>query len=528
MKLGKETTKTWQQYEAGKDYKRRIRLYDRVRTNEKFLIGEQWQNADGTDLPKPVFNVIKRIVDYLICTMISSRVSIIYTDEDLPFIDDTEKKKIIKDGIDLLTKNASYRWEKCKMDKILKDVLYDAAISGDGAVYSYYDPGVRSSQAYSGDIVTKRVDSTNIFASDMNTSDIQGQNYIIISGRESVYSLKCEAVKNGMSATDAHRLIVSDSENDNEYGSPELSGDDEEKATYLIKFWREDGYVCFEKSTKNCVIRRQRTKMRRYPIAYFNWSSTADGFHGTPPVTALIQNQKYINRGFAMAMKHMTDTAFSKVIYDKSKIPEWSNRIGEAVAVVGATNVSDAVSVIGTGEMQEGYLELLNTVISLTKEVMGATESALGSVDPTNTSAILALQEASKVPLIGLRDNLISFAEDIACVWADMMCAYYPKERLIPYFDRDEGCVGRVNFDVLRDTLIEAKVEISDPARYSVVNNRAVLDKLLEGGYITVDEYIERLPDGMIEDREKILKRLRTSGFSDEKKEDEIVVSKEE
>ena len=42
----------------------------------------------------------------------------------------------------------------------------------------------------------------------------------------------------------------------------ELSGEDEAKTTYIIKFWREDGRVVFEKSTRNCVIRRGHTDCR--------------------------------------------------------------------------------------------------------------------------------------------------------------------------------------------------------------------------------------------------------------------------
>ena len=64
---------------------------------------------------------------------------------------------------------------------------------------------------------------------------------------------------------------------------------------------------------------------------------------------------------YAMMMKHMSDTAFSKVIYDSSRIPEWTNEVGEAIAAMGGGNISDAVSVIGTGEMQDGFCELIDS-----------------------------------------------------------------------------------------------------------------------------------------------------------------------
>ena len=61
------------------------------------------------------------------------------------------------------------------------------------------------------------------------------------------------------------------------------------------------------------------------------------------------------------------------MIYDKSRIPEWSNEVGEAIAAMGGGNLSDAVSVVGVGRMQEGYPELIENVIETTKSMMGAT-----------------------------------------------------------------------------------------------------------------------------------------------------------
>ena len=518
--MNNKTTKAWQQYEAGCNYKRAIGLYEAVRLNERFLRGDQWQGRGG-DLPRPVFNILRRIVDYMVSTVFSKKVVINYSDEDLPFSGDDNAKASLKKAIDLLGKNAAFRWERCKMDKVMRRALYDAAISGDGVIYSYFDPDAHSGQPFEGDIVTENVDNVNLFVADVNRADIQSQEYIILAGRASVMSLRREAVKNGMSYEDAERLISSDDDRNTRGGDMammELDGDENErKATYLIKFWREDGAVCFEKSLKNCVIKRVRTNCRLYPVAYFNWYPTKNSFHGTSPITGLIPNQKFINSGYAMVMKHMTDTAFSKVIYDKTKIPEWTNEVGEAIAAVGSTNVSDAVSIIEPGQLEDGYLELLRDTISQTKEMMGVTEAALGNINPTNTSAILAIQEASKVPLLQIKDNISGFAEDIANIWADMMCAYYPTERLVPYANGDEIISESADFKQLRGALVEAHVEISDPDRFSVAYNQSVLDRLLDGGYITFTEYLERLPRGIIVDREGLIAARRSVGSTAEK-----------
>ena len=510
--MNQKTTKTWEQYRSGLEYKRKIGLFERVRRNERYLRGDQWNQGEGTDLPKPVFNVIRRIIDYIVGSVVSKKSSIIYTDANLPYFVDGERKEMLKSGIKLLSRHADYRWEHLKMDKLMQNALYDAAISGDGVLYSYFDPDKTGADELTGDIVTENVDSVNLFVSDMNCADIQSQEYVILSGRQSVLSLRREAEKNGLSYDEAKRLITPDTDTERAAGdcaAVELSGEDEEKATYLIKFWREDGVVCFEKSTEHCVIRRAKTGCRLYPVAYFNWYGTKNCFHGTSPITALIPNQNFINRGFAMAMKHMTDTAFSKVVYDKTKIPEWTNRVGEAIGAVGGGNVADAVSVVGVGEMQSDYLTLLDTAVSYTKELCGATDTALGTTPPTNTSAILAMQEAAKIPLNLVRDNYRQCIEDVANIWADMICAYFPSERMIPYLDETGISAKRADMELLCRAMLEAHVEIGDPAGVSVAANQAVLDKLLEGGFITVSEYLERLPEGVVPMREALMEKYR-------------------
>ena len=72
MNFNKFTNKAWQQYEAGKEYKRRIGLYETVSRNEAFYRGDQWKSGEGGDLPKPVFNLIRRVLDYLICSVASA------------------------------------------------------------------------------------------------------------------------------------------------------------------------------------------------------------------------------------------------------------------------------------------------------------------------------------------------------------------------------------------------------------------------------------------------------------------------
>ena len=66
---------TWQQYEAGREYKRRIGLYETVRRNERFYRGDQW-NGNSSDLPHPVFNLTRRITDHLVGSVLPGDLSV--------------------------------------------------------------------------------------------------------------------------------------------------------------------------------------------------------------------------------------------------------------------------------------------------------------------------------------------------------------------------------------------------------------------------------------------------------------------
>jgi hypothetical protein len=214
-----------------------------------------------------------------------------------------------------------------------------------------------------------------------------------------------------------------------------------------------------------------------------------------------------------MAMKHMSDTAFSKVVYDKSRIPEWSNGVGEAIAAMGGGCVSDAVSVVGVGQMQEGYLELIANVIETTRSLMGATEAALGDAVAHNTSAILALQQASSVGLSHVRNAFLQCIGELADVWADMLCTYYAPERLIITEDDDGNAVAQgADYALLKHELLRATAEASNIGHYTPAATVTVLDKLLELGQITLEEYLSLLPDGVIADKETLIQKISTKG----------------
>lgn len=506
MKQDPTVTAAWRLYEAGKEYKRRIGLYETVRRNEKFYRGDQWSAADD-GLPRPVFNIVRRIVDYLIGAVAPKELSVHYTDDRLPYLESTALRDSVSAGLELLNRNAAYRFTHSRMDELSGRALLDAALTGDGIFYCWWDNNCLCGQSFCGDIRTDLVRSTAFFPADPTLDDVQGQEWLLLSGRAPVEALRREAEDAGMSRAEAMKL-----QPDAEPEDGSFAGGTDGKATYLLLFRREDGFVRCEKSTRTHILRRFETGLRHYPVARFHWTPVRDCCHGASPVSEMIPNQRYINAAYAMVMKHMTDTAFSKVVYDKSRIPEWSNAVGEAIAAMGGGNVADAVSVVGVGKLEAGYLELIESVIDNTKSMMSATESALGDGSAVNTSAILALQQASQIGLSQVSARFNRCLGEVAEIWADMLCAYSPQERLLPVAEDGGVAAYALDYSRFRNELLHATAETGSVDRLTPSATVSLLDRLLDGGYLTVRQYLEHLPDGCLTDRSALLRDIDEKG----------------
>lgn len=69
----------WSEYQRGVEYNNSIDLYETVRVNRNFYLGRQWEGLNAPDLPKPVMNVMKRVVSYQTAMITSDDVGVSFT-----------------------------------------------------------------------------------------------------------------------------------------------------------------------------------------------------------------------------------------------------------------------------------------------------------------------------------------------------------------------------------------------------------------------------------------------------------------
>ena len=500
-------TEDFRLLEQGREYNRGIALYDTVNRNERFYRGDQWHGVEKGDLPTPVFNLFKRVINYFISTIMSQKMSLHYAAEGMEIFQNKEKRLRVEEACRLLTRYANYRFDRDKVDDLLTRGLLDAAVTGDMFLYVYWDPEKKTAQGFTGDFVTTLMDSTQVFFGDVNTPEVEAQPYILLAGRELVSKLRAEALAGGATQEEAS-CIVPDADTENQsgdYGKKELEGT---KASYVICMYKKDGTVRFRKSCRGLVTVPERdTGLHYYPLVLMNWERVKNSYHGQAAATNLVDNQLYINKAFAMVMKHMMDVSFSKVIYNANLIDEWTGEIGEAIAVNGP--VEQAANRLDPGSLQAGFLDVIQMTMGITKELMGATDAALGNVAPDNTSAIIALQQSSAVPLELQRRALYTAVERLGMVWLDFILQYYDADRMMLFREKGELLGGTILPDEMKNILFSCTTQAGASSHWSEIAQITTLDHLLTAGNIRFSQYLERIPDGYISKREELLEEVK-------------------
>lgn len=481
----------YEEYQTGVSYNYSIDLYDKVRRNENFFIGNQWEGVDAPDLDKPVFNVLKRVCNLFIAQIVS--------DDITASASTFTNKPGSEEAMAVVGREIERAIEYSRVKQKNREVLRNACVDGDGCVYAYFDSAAKTGQLARGLIGLEVIDNTNVIFSNTATPDVQAQGHIILVLRRKLDEVIAEARCNGVPEDEIARLRP-DTESD-------LDDLRDDCVTVLIRFWKEQGHVYCAKSTRDVFIKPPfDTGLTLYPVAFMNWERIKNSYHGQAAITELLPNQIFINKCYAMGMDYVKKLAFPKLIYDKNRFPNgFSNKIGEAIKIEG--NVNDAIATaFKMPDMSGAVMELVEKTMLYTKEYMGATDASLGNVRADNASAIIALQKASGAPLELVRQTFYQFVEDYVRIFVDMMRAYYG----IREVSGADGARVLFDFGTLKDYDMDLNVNVGASAYWSEIMQVQTADNLFLRGIIKDPElYLNSIPDAYIRNKQKIIQALR-------------------
>lgn len=310
-----DVTKAWQYYQAGINYNNRLEpnYYDDIDICLDFFRGQHWrglEEAEEDEIPHPVLNFVRRFITFFVASLTTSNLKIHLS----PYLQSAANTEGMTNEqvTEMVNSHIEFLLEKFKMEYRLREACFDAAITGDACAHFYFDTTVKPYGAESGEtegeIVMELVDGANVMFGNPNNNDKEAQPYILVTGRDTIASLKKEAIDNGMDEFEADS-IVADSEYQYQAGdNATIENEDIEefgKALFIYCYKRdpETGTITVSKSTMNAVIFEEvETEMTKYPIAWLNWEKQKNTYHGVSVASSLINTQIFINQMVAMIM----------------------------------------------------------------------------------------------------------------------------------------------------------------------------------------------------------------------------------
>lgn len=509
-------TPIWTLYEKGRNFHRMRNVFRDTDRNYQFYNGDQWAGAKLDGVEPVQTNFIKSIVKYKIAVIHDNLYAIVYSSnnfEDTAFREETERY------CDMLNRFASRVWEKDKMDFKGRRVTKDSAINDEGIMYVYWDEEKQMP-------INEVVEKNDIYYGNENDDDIQNQPYILIKKRMPVVNAIDLALAEGMSE-DKTQYIIGDNDTFEEAGeSAKLELDD--MVTIIYKMYKKGGTVHFSVASRWLTIAEEKdTGLSLYPVAHFNWEEKKGSARGEGEVRYLIPNQIEVNKTEMRRLLSVKFQAFPQKVVDISKIsnPSALNTVGGVIKTNGQP-VDDIHKIVGTippAQMSPDVKMLLDDLISVTRELAGAGETATGQVDPESASgrAILAVQQASQAPMTEQKESYKNFIEDLARIWLEYLIVYsadgITMEEEVTDEETGEETVQlvRVPQSALKQLQATVKIDITPKSVYDRFAQEQTIENLLIQGFFSAERvgeleiYAKVLDDDSVAPKQKILEAIQ-------------------
>ena len=487
-------TDIWQKFELSKDYEDKKRLLQRTERNWNFFVGNQWKGLNSFGEELPVLNFIKTIVQYKISSVAQNAMTAYYSDmENRPELAEVYK------ALNLYWRQC---WEKSKMNEMCWRMLKSAAIQGDSYFYWHDGNTIQPPQI---------IPNTSIHFADENIDNIQEQPYIIIEERWDLDEVKRYAKENGVSEEEL-KLINADDNTDRQlYNKDEVR----DKVTVLLYMARnENGVVETGRSTESVIIEPLEAKVNQngvgevkgnltvYPVINYVWEAVPNTARGIGEVEMLIPNQLELNKTLARRSMAVKMGAYPRMAYDATAItnPEDLDKVGAPIAVQGgsAQSINQMISYLNPANISSDALQLGNDLLQTTKDLAGASDYALGNINPEQASgtAIIAVRDQSQVPLNEQVSRFKQFVEDVSLLWVDLWVVFNSDGITFEYEDENgmkiPVSLTQEDLEGLKPTVM---IDVSPDNQWTKLAEQQSLDTLLQLGQITIDEYVECTPE---------------------------------
>lgn len=538
MTIKKDAEGISKEFAAGQQYKTAIGLYDTYAQNEAFYVGNQWEGVDADDLDKPVINFLRRVVSMHIAKVVSTDWGVRFKAfQDTPENDNISR--MLSDQVDQVI-------ERLNLKAMARHAQRNECVDGDACVYFDFDADAESGMNVPGAITAEMLENINVYFGNKYSRDVQKQPYIILHQRRFLEDVRDEARENGVPESEVETIKGDSDEHQMEADAPN------DLVTVLIKLWKENGTVHAIKATRDRIIRKEwDTGLKLYPIAWSSWETLKSSYHGQAMLTGLIPNQIAMNKAWAGVLWQIQKTGFAQPVVNTNAIPDWDGAPGQMIEARGpVSNVRDAVMYLEAAPVPVSVINAMDSLMSTTRDCMGASDATMGDVNPDNASAIIALQQADEQPLELRKQAFHNFVEDMCRIIADIIRARYGKRQVMMSTtytdeygqDQTETKLQEFDFSTLDELQMTMRVDVGASSLYSEQLQVQTASNLFTTGIIDdpakLAIYLKIMPEKYIPSRqvlqqycESLLKQTlgsygqQTGGFNPAIAQDDVNVT---
>lgn len=509
-------TDIWQLYSEAQSYARLIGMYSDTDRNFRMYNGNQWEGVKVKDVELVQLNFIKPIVKFKVGTINQNLWAINFSAENF---ENPEFMPTAVKVCELLNKKAAKIWERNNMDYYMRVLSKIAAINDEAVAYFYYDKKENMP-------ILEVLAKNDIYYGNENDDNIEKQPYIIIKQRMPVINARDLAAKYQV-PSDQINLIVGDMETSEESGeSAKYEKDD--MVTVLTKLYKKDGKLYYSKATRFVELKKEtNTLLELYPVAHLPWEPKEGSARGEGEVRNLIPNQLEVNKTLMRRALVTKNTAYPQkaVNVENLQNPDAINKVGGILKFKGkeVSDISKVFSISNPAQMSTDVKQLQQDLIDITRALAGASESATGEVKPDEASgkAILAVQQASQLPLVEQIGTLKNFVESIARIWLNMTITYNQNGMKLeetvtdPTTGQEITQLVDIPASVMQELKASVKVDVTPTSAYDRFAQEVSLENLLKGGWFSpqligqLKMYVKALPDNSTMPKQKILEMIK-------------------
>lgn len=530
----------WAKYEDSCSFMGSIGLKEQIQKNIDFYEGRQWPapTADTIGMPRPIIDITSFTVDNKCANISGTPVKIVYTSTD------AEKAKTLNEYTEYWSRKVKFR---NKLRKLVRRAAVDCA----GSLHFYYARG---------ELRLELIDIRNLHVSDPTADDLQEMDWVIISSRRPLSSVK-------RMADEDIDLNALKEDTDNLSDTERVEREDTKLCTLLTMYFRHEGEVYLTRATKSVVITKPRPiapnieaaketdlykeisqdiddalptsmkdddneqaekpeiKAELYPIFYWRFKEKRNCFYGQSLVEPIIPDQKAINTSFGILLLGAQIEATGKTFVKNGALrgQKWTNNPMQLVTDYHPTG--QGFYKFPASQLNMAGLTLIDTLVKYVRFTNNVTEINTGEAYGANASgsAIAQLQSQASQATDTIREDLWEELEEFGRILKQEFTLYFKGETSKSYKYREripdeagilqdndvEGVFDGMDYSGEENSLYDVQVKAIKGTRSSVSGDIQMLEAMLQAQMLTAVEFVEMYPDDALTEKERLLSVLK-------------------